>query len=80
MSAEVFKVGSIWHYRFQVRPFKRVQRSTRMRDRKRATIVAERAYADAVTRERWQSHPDAGRAAGGLDRVARGNLQRPPRP
>jgi len=50
MSAEVFKVGSIWHYRFQVRPFKRVQRSTRMRDRKRATVVAERAYTDAVTR------------------------------
>jgi integrase/recombinase XerC len=50
MSADVFKVGSVWHYRFQVKPFARVQRSTRLRDRRAAGIVAAKAYSDAVAR------------------------------
>jgi integrase/recombinase XerC len=50
MSAEVFKVGSVWHYRFQVKPFDRVQRSTRLRDRTAAGQVAAKAYAAAVAR------------------------------
>ena len=50
MSIDVFKVGRIWHYRFQVRPFKRVQRSTKLQDRRLALRVAEKAYADAVAR------------------------------
>jgi integrase len=50
MSADVFKVGTVWHYRFQVRPFKRVQRSTRLRDKRAAGRLAEKAYADALVR------------------------------
>lgn len=50
MSIDVFKVGAIWHYRFQVRPFPRIQRSTRLRDKYKARLVAERAHADAVAR------------------------------
>lgn len=50
MSIDVFKIGRTWHYRFQVRPFPRVQRSTRLRDKRQALAVAERAYSDAVTR------------------------------
>lgn len=50
MSAEVFKVGAVWHYRFQVKPFARVQRSTRLRDRSAAGQVAAKAYAAAVAR------------------------------
>lgn len=50
MTCEVFKVGKIYHYRFQVRPFKRIQRSTKERNRPRAQKVADQAYADAVLR------------------------------
>ncbi|MQA39018.1 tyrosine-type recombinase/integrase [Rugamonas aquatica] len=50
MSAEVFKVGAVWHYRFQVKPFPRVQRSTRLRDRTAAGRVADKAYAATVVR------------------------------
>lgn len=50
MSIDVFRVGRVYHYRFQVRPFGRVQRSTRLTDKGKAMAVAERAYADAVTR------------------------------
>lgn len=50
MSIDVFKVGRTWHYRFQVKPFPRVQRSTRLRDKRLALAVAGRAYNDAVTR------------------------------
>lgn len=47
MSAEVFKVGSRWHYRFQVAG-KRVQRSTRQVRKGRAQEIADRAYDAAV--------------------------------
>lgn len=50
MSAEVFKVGVIWHYRFQVKPFPRVQRSTRLRDRTKAGRLAAKDYADTLAR------------------------------
>lgn len=50
MSIDVFKVGSTYHYRFQVKPFPRQQRSTRLRNRRLALEVAERAYVDAITR------------------------------
>lgn len=49
MSVTVFKVGAIWHYRFQVGR-RRVQRSTRERARVRAEPVAQSAYLDAVQR------------------------------
>ena len=50
MTCTVFKVGKIYHYRFQVKPFARVQRSTRERDKTRAQAVADRAYNEAVLR------------------------------
>lgn len=50
MSIDVFKVGSVWHYRFQVRPFPRVQRSTRLTNKRAAEAVANAAYTAAVLR------------------------------
>jgi integrase/recombinase XerC len=50
MSVTVFKVGKIYHYRYQVRPFSRVQRSTRERHQGRAQAIAAKAYEDAVAR------------------------------
>jgi integrase len=50
LSARLFKDGEIWHYRFQVKPFARVQRSTRLRNEKQARLVADKAYSDAVAR------------------------------
>lgn len=44
--AHLFKVGEIWHYRFQVAGV-RVQRSSRYKQRNRAAAVAERAYEHA---------------------------------
>jgi integrase/recombinase XerC len=49
MSANVFKVGAIWHFRFQVGGV-RVQRSTRLRNRRRAEQFAEKAFEAAVLR------------------------------
>jgi len=49
MSANVFKKGDIWHYRFQVGG-ERVQRSTRMRNRRLAEKKAEQEYEAAVVR------------------------------
>lgn len=49
MSANVFKVGGIWHYRFQVAGV-RVQKSTRLRNRGRAEQLAQLAYDAAVVR------------------------------
>lgn len=50
MSVDVFRIGRIWHYRFQVRPNPRVQRSTRLSNKAAAQIVADRAYNNAVER------------------------------
>lgn len=50
MSVTLIKVGAVWHYRYQVRPFGRVQRSTRETSRARADRVAQKAYIDAVER------------------------------
>lgn len=49
MGADVFKVGKVWHYRFQIGNA-RIQKSTRQRLRKHAEPVAQKAYADALTR------------------------------
>jgi integrase/recombinase XerC len=49
MSANVFKVGGVWHYRFQVAGC-RVQKSTRLRNRARAEQLAQQAYDAAVLR------------------------------
>ena len=49
MSANVFKRGGVWHYRFQVAG-QRIQRSTRLRDRGEAEKVAGDAFAAAVLR------------------------------
>lgn len=49
MSANVFKKGDTWHYRFQVAGV-RTQRSTRMKNRRRAEEVAQREYDAAVVR------------------------------
>lgn len=49
MSANVFKVGGVWHYRFQVAGL-RVQKSTRLRNRARAEQLAQQAYDAAVLR------------------------------
>ncbi|HEY0062486.1 MAG TPA: tyrosine-type recombinase/integrase [Telluria sp.] len=49
MSANIFKVGSIWHYRFQVAGA-RVQKSTRLRNRSKAETYANEAFAVAVVR------------------------------
>ncbi len=43
MSVSLFKVGQVWHYRFQV-DGKREQRSTREDDRQRAERIAQQAY------------------------------------
>lgn len=48
MACKVFRVGKIWHYRFQVGTV-RTQRSTRERNRDRAEAIAQRIYADAIT-------------------------------
>lgn len=48
MAVHLFKVGQIWHYRYQVGS-NRVQRSTRLRSEKAARPVAERAYKEALT-------------------------------
>lgn len=49
MSANVFKKGRIWHFRFQVGN-ERVQRSTRLASRAAAEKVAQREYDAAVVR------------------------------
>lgn len=49
MSANVFKVGGVWHYRFQVAGF-RIQKTTRLRNRARAEQLAQLAYDAAVLR------------------------------
>ncbi len=49
MSANVFKKGSIWHFRFQVAG-ERVQRSTRLRNRARAETFAQAQFDAAVVR------------------------------
>jgi len=49
MSANVFKQGDIWHYRFQVGG-QRVQRSTKLRNRRSAEQLAQRAFEAAVVR------------------------------
>lgn len=49
MACDIFKVGRTWHYRFQVNN-KRVQRSTRLRNKAAAGAIAEKAYADALER------------------------------
>lgn len=49
MSANVFKVGGVWHYRFQVAG-QRVQRSTRLKARGAAEVVAKREYDAAIVR------------------------------
>lgn len=46
MSAHLFRVGKIWHYRFQINGA-RVQRSTRETVKHRAEAIAERAYRHA---------------------------------
>lgn len=50
MTYRTFKVRKVYHYRFQVKPFPRVQRSTRETDKKRADVIARRAYDAAVAR------------------------------
>ncbi len=47
MSYALFKVGGVWHYRFQIDSV-RQQRSTRERAKGKADVVAQRAYEDAV--------------------------------
>lgn len=49
MSANVFKVEGVWHYRFQVAG-KRTQRSTRLKNRRAAEDLAQRAFDDAIVR------------------------------
>lgn len=49
MVCDVFKVGRTWHYRFQVAK-KRIQRSSRLRNKVLASQLAEKAYAEAVER------------------------------
>ncbi|KAK43633.1 integrase [Caballeronia jiangsuensis] len=43
MSFNLIRIGEVWHYRFQI-DGKRVQRSTRETDRRRAHRIAEQAY------------------------------------
>ncbi|MYM31500.1 tyrosine-type recombinase/integrase [Duganella sp. CY15W] len=50
MTVSLFKIGGIWHYRFQVAPNPRVQRSTKLRSKAAALQVADRAYSNAVER------------------------------
>ena len=47
MSCDVFRVGKIWHYRFQI-GLQRIQRSTREQHKGRADAVAKKAYAEAI--------------------------------
>jgi integrase/recombinase XerC len=49
MSANLFKVGDIWHYRFQVAGA-RVQRSTRLKNRRAAEQLAQREHEAALAR------------------------------
>jgi integrase len=49
MAVKMFKVGGVWHYRFQVAG-RRVQRSTRETKQPRAEKVAQKAFDDAVVR------------------------------
>lgn len=49
MSANIFKKGAIWHFRFQV-DGTRVQRSTRLRNRARAEVFAQAQFDAAVVR------------------------------
>ncbi|NHV29304.1 site-specific integrase [Burkholderia sp. D-99] len=46
MSVHLFRVGKVWHYRFQINGA-RQQRSSRETDRQRAEQVAERAFREA---------------------------------
>lgn len=48
MTCIVFKKGLYWHYRFQIKPLPRVQRSTRLRHRLPAQKLASAAYDDAL--------------------------------
>lgn len=50
MTFRVWKVGKVYHYRFQVKPFPRVQRSTKERNYARAYEAARRAHDHAVLR------------------------------
>ncbi|WP_230971959.1 tyrosine-type recombinase/integrase [Burkholderia cepacia] len=43
MQPHVFKVGALWHYRFQING-RRIQRSTRETSRRRAWAIAQNAY------------------------------------
>ena len=54
MSYALFKVKSVWHYRFQIGSA-RVQRSTRERVKTKADPVAQRAYDEALQRERGRA-------------------------
>lgn len=47
MSVQLFRVGRVWHYRYQL-DGKRVQRSTKEIDRQHAEKVAERAFRHAT--------------------------------
>lgn len=49
MTFSLLKIGAVWHYRFQVAG-SRIQRSTRERNKKRASDVAQRAYDEEVVR------------------------------
>jgi integrase len=49
MGASLFRVGSVWHYRFQIAR-KRTQCSTRETRRWRAEEIANKAYEDEVVR------------------------------
>ncbi len=52
MTVKLFKVGDVWHYRFQV-GLVRTQKTTRERgkgSKPRAELIAQRAYADALLR------------------------------
>jgi integrase/recombinase XerC len=49
MSYQIFRVGSVWHYRFQV-DGQRIQKSTRLQSRVRAEKIASEAYDAAVVR------------------------------
>jgi integrase/recombinase XerC len=46
MSVTIFRVGRVWHYRFQL-DGERAQRSTRETDRQRAEMIADRAFRHA---------------------------------
>lgn len=49
MAFRIFKVGKIWHYRFQIGT-NRIQRTTRDRNQDRAHRIAQKAFDDAVIR------------------------------